>query len=136
MAKEKVKKKRKSNAGRKPKMTKELVDKLEQAFAFGCTDEEACLYAGIHKQTLYNYQKKNPKFIDRKEQLKNKPVLLARECVVKNIKHDPDLAFKFLKAKTDEFNRDKPDQGNAPLPPITIKILERDEIPIKDDTDD
>jgi hypothetical protein len=47
-------------------MTEATVAKLEQAFAFGCTDLEACLYADISKDCLYNYQKKHPEFVDRK----------------------------------------------------------------------
>lgn len=75
--------KRKSNAGRPTVMTPEVVKKLEEAFALGCTDLEACFYADISKHTLYNYQNINPEFTDRKEALKERPVLLARACVVK-----------------------------------------------------
>ncbi len=61
-------------AGRPTVMTVETVNKLEEAFMLGCTDEEACFAANISKQTLYNYQDKNPEFIDRKETLKSRPV--------------------------------------------------------------
>jgi len=107
-------------------MTKETVDKLETAFSYGCTDLEACFFAGIHKQTLYNYQEKHPAFVDRKEQLKQNPVLLARESVVKNLKMDPNLALKYLeRKKKDEFSPrvEMTDPNGAPLPPITIKII-------------
>lgn len=56
-------------AGRPTIMTPDIVNKLEQAFSMGCSDLEACLYAGISKQTLYNYQAKNPEFVDRKEKI-------------------------------------------------------------------
>jgi len=35
-------------------------------FLISGTDEEACLYAGIGMSTLYNYQKENPVFQERK----------------------------------------------------------------------
>ena len=82
-----------------------VVSKLKQAFSLGCTDEEACYYAEISQRTLYTYQKKNPKFVHQKELLKSKPVLMAREAVVKNLtKDNPEFSMKFLeRKKKDEF---------------------------------
>ena len=92
------------NRGRPTVMTQATVEKLEVAFSWGCTDEEACLFAEINKQTLYNYQDKNPQFLDRKELLKTKTILLARSTVVKAIEGDPYLALKYLeRKKKDEF---------------------------------
>lgn len=34
------------------------------------SDEQACFIAGISHQTLYNYQKENPEFVERKKALK------------------------------------------------------------------
>ncbi len=42
--------------------TKETLQKLEEAFAMDCTDEEACFYANIAPASLYNYQKQNKGF--------------------------------------------------------------------------
>jgi len=79
--------------------------KLEEAFSIGCTDSEACAYADISPASLYMYQKGNPKFQERKKQLKDKPILLARKIVVDAIQGgDSDLAFKYLERKRrDEF---------------------------------
>lgn len=95
-----------------------VVKKLEEAFSLGCTDEEACIYADICKQTLYNLQDKNQEFLDRKELLKNKPVLEARKAVISSFKSNPNIAFKYLeKRKADEFrlgvdvNRFTPDSA-------------------------
>ena len=85
--------------GRPTVMTEETVSKLEQAFAIGCPDEEACFFADISKQTLYDYQKKYPEFIDRKEALKNRPVLKARQTVVKELDKNYGNAMDYLKRK-------------------------------------
>ena len=86
-------------------MTKDVIDKLEKAFAFGASDQEACLYADIAPSTLYKYQEKNPKFSERKEALKQTPVLLARQSVIKGLENDPKLAMSFLeRKKSDEFS--------------------------------
>lgn len=86
-------------AGRPTVMTETVVKKLEEAFAIGASDAEACFYADITKQTLYNYQEKNPEFIDRKEALKERPVLLARQTVLKAMETDPQTARWFLERK-------------------------------------
>jgi len=96
---------KKSNAGRPTIMTDLTLKKLNEAFAFGCTDEEACYYAEISKQTLYNYQKDHPEFVDQKEALKQRPILLARQEVIKGLEGNPELALKFLeRKKKDEFS--------------------------------
>jgi len=49
----------KNKGGRPTKMTPLVVKKLEEAFSWGCSDEEACVYAGISRPTLEKYQKEN-----------------------------------------------------------------------------
>lgn len=86
-------------------MTDDTVKKLEEAFLLGCTDEEACFFADISKQTLYNYQAANPEFVDRKEALKSNPIFEARKSVLNELKTNGDLALKFLeRKKKDEFS--------------------------------
>jgi len=98
-------KKKKNKGGRPTKMTQSVVGKLETAFSWGCTDLEACVHAGIHKATLYEYEKKNPEFSDRKELLKATPILAARKSVIENLKKDGNLALKFLeRVCKDEFS--------------------------------
>ena len=48
-------------------MTDEVVSKLEHAFSMGCTDLEACMYAGIAKATFYRYQEDNEDFRDHSD---------------------------------------------------------------------
>lgn len=86
-------------------MTPEVIAKLEEAFSWGCTDIEACLHANIAVQTLYKYQERVPKFIERKNALKENPVMLARKSVVKQLQRDGKLAMDYLSRKRkDEFS--------------------------------
>lgn len=108
-------------------MTELTVKKLEEAFAFGCSDVQACLFAGISKQTLYNYQDANPGFVDRKAELKETPIMLARRAVVNGISGDPDLALKFLERKCkDEFSTKQLNENteNVKLENATLEELE------------
>lgn len=102
---------KKKRGGPKPVMTPEKITLLEEAFAFDCTDAEACYYAGISERTLHYYQAKNPKFLQRKKLLKERPVLKARHAVIDSFDTHPDIAFRYLeKKKRDEFG---PDPANT-----------------------
>ncbi len=91
---------KKDKGGRPTILTPETISKLEYAFSIGCTDEEACLHANIGRSTLYNYQNKNPKFVDRKELLKSRPVLMARNNVIDRINNkDADMSKWYLERK-------------------------------------
>jgi len=91
--------------GRPTVMTKAVIAKLEEAFAWGCSDVEACLWADIGTKTLYQYQEKNPGYAQRKAELKETPIMLARKSVVRGLQRDPKLAIDFLgRKKKDEFS--------------------------------
>lgn len=87
-----------ADVGRPTIMTPETISKLEEVFSLGGTDEEACFYAGIGKTTLYNYQEEHPEFVERKEALKETPVLKARKTIVDSLAN-PLTAQWFLERK-------------------------------------
>lgn len=72
-------------AGRPTVMTPAIIDKLEQAFSFDFNDQEACLFADIWPSVLYRYEEKHPEFKERKKALRNRPLMLAKTTIVKNI---------------------------------------------------
>jgi hypothetical protein len=76
----------------------DVVRKLEEVFALDGTVEEACLYANISRDTYYRHIKEKPELSDRFEELRQRPVLLARQTVVKSLK-DPNHAFRYLERK-------------------------------------
>ena len=93
-------------AGRPTVMTPEVVNKLEQAFSMGCSDLEACLFADISKQALYDYQDKHPEFADRKAMLKQKMIFKARSVIAEALNNkDKNTAQWLLERKVkDEFS--------------------------------
>lgn len=86
-------------------MTPEVIAKLENAFSMGCSDPEACLFAGINKATLYRYQQEHPEFSDRKDMLKRKLIMKARAVIAKELNdEDGNTAKWYLERKCrDEF---------------------------------
>lgn len=89
----------KNKGGRPTVMTQEVLSKLEEIFAIGGSDQEACFYANISHQALYDYQAKFPEFVERKEALKETPVLKARKTVVDKIGESYGNAMDYLKRK-------------------------------------
>lgn len=84
--------------GRPTVMTSEVILKLEQAFAIDASVEEACSYADIGRNTFYEYLKKNPEFQDRINELREKPILKARQTIVKNL-DSADVAKWYIERK-------------------------------------
>ena len=91
--------------GRPTVVTEMVLQKLEEAFSIGCSDKEACVYANISERTLYYYQDSNPDFLQRKQLLKEKVVLLARQTVAKAIQNGDEKSAQWLleRKKRKEF---------------------------------
>ena len=85
--------------GRPTVMTPEVIRKLEEAFMWGCSDIEACLWANISQTALWEYMQKNPEFAIRRDKLKKTPTLTARKTVVDALPEDKDLSLRYLERK-------------------------------------
>lgn len=92
-------KKRVNKGGRPTVITPEVIAKLEQAFAIDCTVEEACSYADISRDAFYDYLKKVPAFSDRIAELRQRPVLKARQTIVNKISESYQNAMDYMKRK-------------------------------------
>ena len=88
--------------GRPTIMTPDTVSKLDDAFLAGCSDIQACLYADISKQTLYDYQKIHPEYVDRKEALKDNVKMHAKLNISKKVITEADIeTSKYVLDRTD-----------------------------------
>lgn len=109
--------------GRPTIFTQEVLQKLEQAFKIGLTDEEACAYSDIAPSSLYNYQRENPEFLEKKEKWKKNPIAKAKNTIYKNL-DDPKTAQWYLERKCkDEFST----QSKVELQSQGINIVVADE---------
>lgn len=89
----------KSPAGRKSVFTAEVIRKIEEVAALDGSVEEMAFYAGIHRDTIYKKFKSDPAFFDRIEGLRLRPVLKARQTVVKTLEHSYGNAMDYLSRK-------------------------------------
>lgn len=108
--------------GRPTVMTPDVILKLEQAFAIDASVEEACSYADIGRNTFYVYLKENPEFQDRINDLRQKPVLKARQTVVQSLSDATSAKWYLEKKKKLEFGPTLELSGE-----LTSKIISVDE---------
>ena len=122
---------KKSNAGRPTVMTKDTIAKLEEAFKCGASDLEACFYADISKDSLYNYQKKHPEFIERKEALKNHLKFVSKNVLSKSINEgNANDAKWYLERRDKDFlpknkvdNQDLDKDGNPTDKKMVVEFV-------------
>lgn len=92
----------KKKTGRPLKIDEKVVGKLIEGFQNGFTVEEACRFAGIHKDTYYEECKRNPAFADEMDRAQDYPLILAKKRILTAIRDpesDDGLALKFLERR-------------------------------------
>lgn len=109
--------------GRPTERTEEVNRKIEEAAALGASVEEIAMYCGVHRATLYRWMEADEDLRDRIQELQERPILKARQTIVKAL-DDPNHAFRFLeRKKKKEFgsNLDITTDGAA-IPLHTINV--------------
>jgi len=89
----------KNKGGRPTKLDPITVKKLEEVFAMDGSVKEACFYADISTKTYYEWLKKNPELGNRFDALRQKPVLIARQTIFKDLKDDVTTAKWYVERK-------------------------------------
>ena len=107
-------------------ITEAVVAKLENVFAIDGSVEEACSYAEISRDAFYDYLKKNKEFSDKIEQLREKPVLKARQTAVQKLGESYTNAMDYLKRKRRREFGDSTDitTGFEPFPIYAGKSIQ------------
>ena len=89
--------------GRPTVMTSEVIAKLEQVFAMDGTVEEALSYAEIGRNSFYDYLKINPEFSNRIEELRQRPILKARQTIIKGLDDSKNAQWYLERKRKKEF---------------------------------
>lgn len=92
------KKPKKSKVGRPTVFTEEVIRKIEEVAALDGSIREMAYYAGIHPDSIYAKMAEDKAFSDRIEALRERPILKARQSIVKAL-DDPHMALKYLERK-------------------------------------
>lgn len=113
--------------GRPSVMTPAVIGKLEEAFAKGLNDGEACLFAGIKPSPFYDYCQAHPDFYEKKEALKKQLNIHAKFNISQQIHDgDKDISKWWLERRAkDEFSTRTEQVGrdNKELEFTQLKII-------------
>jgi hypothetical protein len=74
-----------NKSGRPSVLTPDTIAKLEVAFICSATDQEACVFAGIHPSSLYRYLERFPEYRERIQGLKGMVKLLAKLTIYREL---------------------------------------------------
>lgn len=125
MAKDKVK----AKLGPPMKLTDENRVKLKEAAALDASVEEMAYYCDVSKQTVYNWFKREPDLFDEIERLRSRPVLKARQTVVKSLETPAGAQWYLSRKRKGEFSERSEITGKDGEPLITsVKELSDNEL--------
>lgn len=105
-------------AGRPTVKSEEVVRKIEECAALGSSIEEIAFYVGIHRATLYRWMEEDQELKDRIEELQERPILKARQAIVKAL-DEPEHAKWYLERKRkNEFSQRTEVENNLKSEPL------------------
>lgn len=111
------------------KKTPETLTKLEEAFAIDASVAEACFFAGISQKTYYEWIKNDPKLGERFAELRQNPVLKARNVVMEALNNkDKDTAKWYLERKAKNEFAPRNELTGAGGGPIQMSAEEIEEV--------
>lgn len=109
--------------GRPTKYNPEVVKKLMDVFKMGGSVDEAVSYAGISKETYYNWAEKYPTLLTETEQARIYPIIVARNIVVDTMTRNRDVnTAKWYLEKTifKHTNHSGSEGGGGHAPQVSI----------------
>lgn len=124
------KKGKKQTSGRKwfdGKDINDVISKCQEVWAVGGTDAEASMYANITSASLSRFLQVNPEIAELRDRLQEKPILLARRSVMSQMRHDGNLALKYLERKKNKEFSVKQEIEQKDVPTINITLGEHGE---------
>jgi len=103
----KIRKDWKTDTGRPTKKTAEVIAKLQEAFLYNCTEEEACAYAWIDQTTFIRWKKEDEKFDQRVHWAKQQYAFAIKRASYKRAintktKDSTDILFRIDKRYKEE----------------------------------
>lgn len=82
-----------------------VIAKCKEVWAIGGNNAEAAFYTEISETSLCRYLQTHPELDEIRKRLLEKPILKARQEVVKGLEGNPEFSLKYLERKRkDEFS--------------------------------
>jgi len=93
-------------AGRPSVKTEEVIRKIKEVAALDGTIEEMAYYSEVHVGTIYRWMEEDPELKESIQALRQRPILAARQTVIKRMNESYGNAMDYLsRKKQKEFNK-------------------------------
>ncbi len=104
------------------KLTPEVITKLEIVYSYDATNQEIAFFVGVSERTLYNWRVKNKTLFERLDVLRSKPILKARQTIMRSLK-DPKIAQWYLerKSRIEFFLEHKNENPSLSAPTVSLE---------------
>ena len=114
---------------RPTKKTPEIISKIEEVAALDGSVEEMAYYAGIHRDTLRVWLSEDEEFSARIQELRERPILKARQTIVKSLDMPQNAQWYLARKKKLEFAERQEHTGpeGAPIQISGMKIVHLEE---------
>lgn len=125
-------------AGRPTVKSDEINRKIEEAAALGSSIDEIAFYAGIHRATLYRWMEEDEELKDRIHELQNKPILKARQTLVKALDQPQHAQWYLERKRKAEFSPRQEvtgEDGGAMNANLTVRFVGEAKPKLNGDTD-
>ena len=110
--------------GRPTVRNEEINRKIEEAAAIGASIEEIAFYININRATLYRWMAEDEELKDRIEELQEKPIMRARQTIVKALDNPMEAKWYLEKKRKKEFGNTEEQNINI-LMPVLVKFLDK-----------
>ena len=87
---------------RTTKLTPDTIRKLEEAAGVRLNVSESCAYAGISRDTYYDWMKRVTGLSDRLDDLRENPIIRAKRRIINQLDNDTNVSFRFLEKEKPE----------------------------------
>lgn len=124
-----------SGAGRPTVRSEEINRKIEEAAAIGATIEEIAFYIDVNRATLYRWMAEDEELKDRIEELQEKPIMKARQTIVKALDNPMDAKWYLERKRKKEFGSSDDGTNINILIPVLVKFLDTNDNKTNDSRD-
>lgn len=117
-----------TKVGRPTVMTDEVIRKIEEVAALDGSVAEMAYYAGVHVDTVYDHLKKDKEFSDRINALRERPILKARQTVIKSLDTPEGARWYLQRKKKLEFS-ERTEITGADGAALSIEVVKYENTP-------
>lgn len=93
-----------NEVGRPSLLDENMRRKIDEAAQLGCSIEEIAMWCGVWRSTVYRWMIEEPELKDRIQELQERPIMKARQTIVKALDNPSDAQWYLERKRKKEFS--------------------------------